>query len=146
MPDVSRATGRCLCGAVTLTVTGNHRTVGVCHCAMCRRWGGGPNMAIEVGKEIEIAGNDHVVVYRSSDWAERAFCGKCGSHLYYRIVESDDYVVSAGILDDQTGLTLASQIFIDEKPGFYDFANETKSMTGAEVFAMYTSTQGNQDQ
>ncbi len=29
------------------------------------------------------------------------------------------------------------QIFIDEKPSFYCFANETNKMTGAEVFAKY---------
>ena len=30
-----------------------------------------------------------------------------------------------------------SQIFIDEKPAYYDFANKTKNMTGAEVFAAF---------
>jgi hypothetical protein len=49
----------------------------------------------------------------------------------------DLYIVCAGILDDPTGLTLTSQVFIDDKPDFYDFANETKNMTGAEVFALY---------
>ncbi len=144
MPDDGKATGRCLCGAVTITVTGDHREVGVCHCGMCRRWAGGPNMAIEVGKDIDIEGKEQVTVYRSSAWAERAFCRTCGSNLYYRIVDADDYVICAGILDDQGGLTLASQIFIDEKPDFYDFANDTKTMTGAEVFAMYAPQAGDE--
>ncbi len=30
-----------------------------------------------------------------------------------------------------------SQIFIDEKPAYYDFANKTHNMTGAEVFAAF---------
>lgn len=137
MPDDSKAAGRCLCGAVKIRLTGDHKEVGVCHCSMCRRWGSGPTMAIEVGKDIEIEGKDHVTTYRSSDWAERAFCKECGSNLYYRIVESDGHAVCAGILEDQAGLVLATQIFIDDKPEFYDFANATKNMTGAEVFAMY---------
>ena len=29
------------------------------------------------------------------------------------------------------------QIFIDEKPAYYDFANKTHNMTGAEVFAQF---------
>jgi hypothetical protein len=29
------------------------------------------------------------------------------------------------------------QVFIDEKPGFYCFANETHTMTGAELFAQF---------
>ena len=32
------------------------------------------------------------------------------------------------------------QVFIDEKPDYYEFANETKDMTGAEVFAKFTSS------
>ena len=133
----SRTTGRCLCGAVTVTLAKQHKDVGVCHCGMCRRWGSGPAMALDVGSDIEIDGKEHVTTYRSSEWAERAFCRTCGSNLYYRVVEADDYVICAGILDDQADLSLTSQIFIDSKPEFYEFANETKNMTGDEVFAMY---------
>ena len=32
---------------------------------------------------------------------------------------------------------MKSQIFIDEKPEFYDFANETPKLTGKEVFDLY---------
>jgi hypothetical protein len=76
-----------------------------------------------------------VRVYRSSEWAERAFCDTCGSSLYYRLVEGGDMYLSAGVLDDQSDLELTSQIFIEEKPAYYTFANQTKTMTGAEVFA-----------
>ena len=137
MASDGNTTGRCLCGAVRVTVTGDHTDVGICHCSMCRRWGSGPNMAVDVGKDIEIEGRENVTAYRSSQWAERAFCKICGSNLYYRIVETDQHILCAGILDDPAGLTLTGQIFIDDKPEFYDFANETKTMTGAEVFAMY---------
>ena len=142
MPDDSKMTGKCLCGAVKIAVSGSHRDVGICHCSMCRRWGSGPNMAIDVGSDIEIDGRDNVTAYRSSPWAERAFCKTCGSNLYYRIVDADQYVVCAGVLDDPAGLTLTNQIFIDDKPNFYAFANETKTMTGAEVFAMYAPGSG----
>jgi hypothetical protein len=94
-------------------------------------------MAIDVGKDIEIEGRDQVRVYRSSDWAERAFCGTCGTSLYYRLVETGGHSLSAGILDDQSDLTLVSQIFIDENPAYYTLANQIKTMTGAEVFAAF---------
>jgi len=29
------------------------------------------------------------------------------------------------------------QVFVDEKPEYYDFANKTKDFTGAEIFAMF---------
>ena len=35
-----RATGRCLCGAVTYEVRGQLRDVVLCHCIECQRWSG----------------------------------------------------------------------------------------------------------
>lgn len=137
MSDDSTMTGRCLCGAVTFTLRGEHKEVGICHCAMCRRWAGAPNMGLEIGKEIEFGGTDQITTYRSSDWAERAFCKICGSNLYYRIIETGDYALCAGLFDDQSGFVMTNQIFIEDKPAFYTFANDTKTMTGAEVFALY---------
>jgi len=136
------ATGRCLCGAVRITLTGDHQEVGACHCATCRRWGSGPSMSIDVGKEIAIEGRDHVRVYRSSEWAERAFCGTCGTSLYYRTVATGGYSLSAGLLDDQSGLTLTSQVFIDAKPAYYAFANQTRTRTGAELVAPPADEEG----
>ena len=51
--------------------------------------------------------------------------------------ERDFSVVSAEALDDRSGFEFASQIFIDDKPAYYDFANKTHNMTGAEVFAAF---------
>lgn len=137
MSDNSRTTGKCLCGAVKLTLTSQPKEVGACHCNMCRRWASGPSMAFDAGKGLMIEGEDHVTAYRSSDWGERAFCKICGSNLYFRLVEAESYVVCAGLLDNQDGLAFTSQIFIDAKPAFYDFANETKNMTEAEFIATY---------
>ena len=86
---------------------------------------------------MDFEGEEHIERYRSSKWAERGFCRICGSNLFYTIVDSGEYILAAGALDDQSDLTLDSQIFIDEKPAFYEFANETSNMTGAEVFAKY---------
>ncbi|KCZ54337.1 hypothetical protein HY29_14400 [Hyphomonas beringensis] len=131
--------GQCLCGAVSLTVPDDvdHSAVGVCHCSMCQRWGGGPFFAIEGGQGITLDGREHVTAFRSSDWAERGFCSKCGTHLFYRLVEQDSYTVPAALFDAQDGMALASQIFIDEKPAYYDLSNDTPKLTGAQVFAAF---------
>jgi hypothetical protein len=34
-------------------------------------------------------------------------------------------------------LVFDHQVFIDEKPSYYCFPNETENLTGAEVFAKY---------
>jgi hypothetical protein len=97
-------------------------------------------MAVDCGTEIEIEGEEHVTVFDSSKWAERGFCSKCGTHLFYRLKQSQQHIMAAGIFADQSGLTFDHQVFIDEKPDYYEFANETKDMTGAEVFAKFTSS------
>ena len=133
----SGKTGQCLCGKVKFRLVGEVHEVGACHCDMCRRWTGGPAFAVDGDYDVEIDGEESIVFYRSSDWAERGFCGTCGSNLFYRIVESGKMLSKAGALDDQSDLSFVSQIFIEEKPDWYAFANKTKNMTGSEVFAMY---------
>jgi hypothetical protein len=130
--------GGCLCGAVRFSARLKDGNFGVCHCGMCRRWAAGPFFAVECEGAIEIADESNLGAYRSSDWAERCFCKKCGSVLFYRIVGKEFSVVSVEALDDRAGLTMASQIFIDDKPAYYDFANKTHNMTGAEVFAAFS--------
>jgi hypothetical protein len=137
MSEVEQQTGRCLCGRVEIRLTASHHDVDVCHCAMCRRWAGGPWMGMRVEHDIEISGREHVGVFRSSDWAERAFCRVCGSNLYWRVVEKDIYYLSVGVLDATAGLRLAMQMFIDDKPGFYDIAGDAPRLTGAEVVALF---------
>lgn len=130
-------TGRCLCGKVRFTINEPVHEVGACHCDMCRRWSGGVFLALHCTGPVSFEGEDHIVRYKSSDWAERGFCGNCGTNLFYRLVDSDEHIMSPGSLDDQSELSLTSQIFIDEKPDWYDFANKTEMLTGAEVFAKY---------
>lgn len=130
-------TGHCLCGAVHVTAQLVDHTVGVCHCSMCLRWAGGPLMAIACTPETAFSGADCITVFPSSEWAERGFCSRCGSSLFYRLKGDGSYYLPVGLFEDHDGLTLATEIFIDRKPAFYSFAEETKTMTEAEVMAMY---------
>ncbi len=129
--------GACLCGAVRFTAAPADNEVGACHCSMCRRWSAGPFMVRDCGTSLKIEDPSKVGVYRSSEWAERGFCKGCGTPLYYRLIEKDSYFVSAEAFDDVTDIAFTSQIFIDEKPAYYDFANKTHDMTGAQVFAQF---------
>jgi len=137
MSDLVDLTGRCLCGSVELSAKGAKPNVGACHCGMCRRWTGGPFMAIDCGTEVSIGGQDLIAAYASSPWAERGFCKKCGTHLFYRIKQSQQYIVPVGIFGDDPAFSFGNQVFIDEKPPYYEFFNKTENMTGAEVFAKF---------
>ncbi len=136
MAEELKLTGKCMCGAVGFSATAKKPSVVVCHCDMCRRWSSGPFMALNC-QTVAFEGAENIGRIRSSDWAERGFCSKCGSNLFYRIVEHSDYQMAAGLFDDQSKLRLSLQVFTDGRPDFYEFANETKMMTSADVFAMY---------
>jgi len=137
MSTISASRGQCLCGKVQFT-SEPVSDIGICHCETCRRWGGSPGFAAHLSGTPDISGGELITWYESSEWAERGFCSNCGSNLFYRLKgEPPKYFVMAGTYDDQSGFRLNGQIFIDEKPDFYDFAGDIPSMTGAEVFAMY---------
>jgi hypothetical protein len=137
MSDPTTMTGGCLCGAVRFTAAPKDRDIGACHCGMCRRWSAGVFLGRDCGDTLKVDDATHLGAYRSSEWAERCFCRKCGTPLFYRLIAQNMHYVSAEAFDDRKGYALASQIFIDEKPAYYDFANKTHDMTGAEVFAAF---------
>ena len=126
--------GSCLCGKVSLVLdTSEEPRIDVCHCATCRKWGGGPFLGL-MDAQVAVSGEDHVVAYPSSDWAERAFCGSCGSHLWYTFLPTGHRSVLAGLFD-LPHAEIEQQIFVDEKPTYYDFAQQTPMKTGAQIVA-----------
>lgn len=140
MSSASVVRGQCLCGAISLTATSTNKHLGACHCNMCRHWGGGPLLAVECGSDVTFDGEENIGVYQSSEWAERGFCKKCGSHLFYRLKQNQQYYIPAGIFNDSEGFVFDHQVFIDDKPEYYSFANETENLTGEEVFALFASS------
>ena len=131
-----KLTGRCMCGAVRITGIAKEAIVAACHCDMCRRWSSGPYFEVTC-ENVTFEGEDNITKIRSSDWAERAFCKTCGSNLFYHLIDSNEFQIAAGLLDDQSELRLSLQVFTDKKPPFYTLADETETMTAAEVYAAY---------
>ena len=101
---------------------------------MCRRWTGGPAPAIEV-TGVSFGGDLAPARHASSAWAERGFCPRCGSNLFYRLIAADRYMMWQGAFDDQSAFIVEAEIFIDEKPPGYALAGDHSRMTGAEFMA-----------
>lgn len=137
MSDNGKMSGGCLCGGVKFKVDDPITGFSACHCKTCRRWTSGPLLASNCGENVHFEGEENIGRFKSSDWAERGFCKICGSNLFYFLVPSGLYMMSVGAFDVQDGLNMKSQVFIDEKPDCYDFANDTKCLTGEEVFALF---------
>ncbi len=77
-------TGRCFCGAVQLTVTGDPVGMGYCHCESCRAWSAGPVNAFTLWPPDAVRitkGADKVGSYAKSANSVRKWCRVCGGHL-----------------------------------------------------------------
>ncbi|MAX56594.1 MAG: aldehyde-activating protein [Alcanivoracaceae bacterium] len=145
MPNVNPMSGRCLCGEVSLTATPKSLHVGACHCDMCRQWGGGPLLAVECEESVQWFGEEKVAVFGSSDWAERGFCRECGTHLFYRLREGGHTAIPVGLFQECENWQLTEQVFIDRKPPFYSFAEQTRNLTGEALFALFSADEHSPD-
>lgn len=137
MDVLLKKTGSCVCGAVRFTLNSVKANVSACHCSSCKKWGGAPYFAVKCGTDVIIEGESNIKVFDSSEWAERGFCQKCGTHLFYRFKESKEYRIPLGFLDDEEGLFLEQQYFVDMKSCVYQLNNKTDDLTAAEVFARF---------
>ena len=133
MPKAERLIGSCLCGKVRFSAIIESKDVGACHCAMCRRWCAGPFLYVECGDSLQFQASACLGIYRSSPWAERGFCNQCGSTLYYKMLKTASYSVSAEAFD-KSDYYFSTQIFIDRKPSYYSFKNETLNTSEEEWF------------
>lgn len=138
MTDKKVMKASCLCGAVTIEASNMEQSIGACHCSMCRKWAGGPFLAVNCNQEVKFTGESNLSVFDSSAWAERGFCSACGTHLYYRQKKLNRYIIPVGLFDDNEAFSFDHQVFIEEKPAYYRFENDTENMTGAELFAKFS--------
>lgn len=90
--------GGCQCGAVRYAVAGEPLHSALCHCVDCRRSAGAPMVGWAAFAEAGFAvTRGEPVTFNSSGKAMRAFCGRCGTGLFYRNEE-----VLPGIVDIQS--------------------------------------------
>ena len=66
-------TGKCLCGAVSLSAEVSDPRLAVCHCTQCQRWtGGGPLISVRVD---QVTFHDKATIREASvsEWGVRVF-------------------------------------------------------------------------
>ena len=127
--------GACLCGAVQITAEPAREKLTVCHCGMCRKWCSGPFVSMAAKPEsVSISGP--VALRQTSEWAERAHCGECGSALWYRQTEPQSAHNFAAGLFDTGEMALGLELWIDAKPAGYALEGDHRRMTGAEIIEL----------
>ena len=113
-------TGGCLCGGVRYRLSGALRGVIACHCSQCRKTSGHyAAMTSAPSAKLAMASSNSLVWYRSSDTAERGFCGRCGGNLFWKQAGNDAISITAGTLDTPTDLRVEEHIFVADKSDYY---------------------------
>ena len=99
--------GGCLCGAIRYRVTGPPRYTNVCYCKQCQRHTGAvmPAFAAYPLSHFTVIRGEPAT-YRSSSFAVRQFCPRCGSSLFWRDDVRDELDIYLGTLDDASGMPL----------------------------------------
>mgnify|MGYP002629412984 CR=1 FL=1 len=113
-------TGRCLCGAITLTITPPTDFVSHCHCASCRVAHAAPFVTWTSVPEQRFTMTGEPHLFESSAGVHRGFCGRCGTQVLYRADATPGRVyVPVGILD---GIDRAadSHVSYEERAGWIE--------------------------
>jgi hypothetical protein len=110
-----------------------------CHCDMCRRHTSSMFMSIPA-ENIVFSGP--VKTFQSSDWAERGFCGTCGSTLWYGTTDDGHINPSAGLFDNAGGAALTLEFFADAAPAGYALAGDHRKMTTEQTMALFAPNEG----
>jgi hypothetical protein len=115
--------GRCLCGAVQFEVNGPLRGVLVCHCTECRRWSGHAWAATAAAHSDLRLIEDQTLRWLDSPAsdtnARRGFCAACGSSLFWDAPGRATISISAGSLDEPTGLEVIGHVYVEQAGDYY---------------------------
>ncbi|GAC1496374.1 MAG: hypothetical protein NVS1B6_01440 [Steroidobacteraceae bacterium] len=76
-------------------------------------------MTSAASAEFDLTASGTLLWYKSSDSAERGFCGRCGGNLFWRQFGHDEISITAGTLDIPTKLTVERHIFVTDKSDYY---------------------------
>lgn len=123
--------GGCLCGSVSIRIDGDYvAAVGACHCSYCQRSSGALWAAFEASSGAVTVSGD-VTRYASTDFAERAFCPRCGSNLWLRNTGDDaaPYELMPALFSEAAEFPLISEIYIDRRPAYVPLSGDHRTAT-----------------
>jgi hypothetical protein len=111
--------GSCFCGAVRYEITTPIKFVAHDHCAICRKVSGAAFVTWCGVKDHQfslLSGEENLTTFKSTTEAERQFCKKCGSHLFFRSTRwpQEVHVTRATITSTMDEMPKAHVFFSDK--------------------------------
>ena len=124
-----RTAGGCLCGAVRYEVHGKLYNVIQCHCSKCRRHHGHVSAHASSRREDLLLVEDGGLKWYRSVKDEtpdvyRGFCKECGGSLFWDPRGDDHIYISAGTLDQPTGLKTIGHIWLSQSGDYYELTDD----------------------
>lgn len=130
----AQLSGGCACGAVRFQIDGPVRPVIACHCGTCRKTSGHYWAATTTYRDnLHLVADRSLKWFKSSDFAQRGFCGQCGSSLFYQRNDSDCISIGAGCLDAPTGLSMPEHICTAEASDYYAIDDAASQQPGNHI-------------
>lgn len=128
-------TGKCLCGAVSISGRMPAREIQACHCVQCQIWAGGSPYYVVQIEDAVVEGEGHIGHYHASAHGERGFCKTCGTTLFWRMRGAPVTSIAAGMLAHERGLRVTQEIFVDRRAGWQPPFDGASQSTEAQEFA-----------
>ena len=122
MADAMR--GSCLCGSIAFEIRPPFVTFRYCHCSRCQKASGSAhaaNLFVPAAQFAWTKGEATVKHYHlaASQRFGVSFCPTCGTRVPHKVKTREDYLVPAGVLDDDPGVRPENSIFWDSKALWY---------------------------
>ena len=116
-------TGGCLCGKSRYQTKGDSPRAIMCHCRYCQTYTGsafGTQVWFPEDKVTLTSGelSKYENNTESGNVVTLNFCKNCGSSIFFKRLGSRAISLSAGLLNNPTGLKTISHIFIHNKTHF----------------------------
>lgn len=86
-------------------------------------------MTVEHQGNVTFTGGENIGTYASSSFAQRGFCRRCGSSLFWKRNDSPSFWLSAGALDDVTDLKFGEEYHIADRPQYYALVSDGGKIT-----------------
>jgi hypothetical protein len=126
MAETTSFEGGCLCGAIRYRATAPPLRAVICHCSLCRRHSGAPALAFV---HFPVASFRWLGAepswYRSSRYAERGFCARCGGTIGMREeVLADRVQVCVGSLDEPGRIRIDDHVWTGEQIPWFEIDDD----------------------
>lgn len=125
----------CFCKSVQFEATLKNLDLVICHCSMCRKLAGSTGFAsLEFANDVTFFQKEYLSVFNSSEFAERGFCSNCGTTLFDHFKPAKAFFVPPAVIENlpEEKIQFVEEIYFDNKPSYYSYANKTKTMNESD--------------